>query len=420
MTQESLTEKLAAHLIRPVDRNMRDALHKRARLHLLDWMGCVAGARQSKIANIVKMAESDILTRAAMLGNVLEMDDIHRTSILHPGPAVWPSALSAIREVNGTMEILLNGAAVGYEAMIIIGETLDSRHYEFYHNSATAGGFGAAVAAGHIFGFDKDKYVFAMGNAGSIAGGLWQMRHENVMTKQMHLTHAALAGLWQARLARQGFTGPKFILEGPQGLYAATCDKPKPMKYLDEWRIFDVSFKPWGACRHAHPAIDAAIRLKERRGDLHGEIVVETYKDAVTFCDRQNPQSTQEAKFSIQHALAVIADKGEIELNDFEPDAISKYAAARARITVEQADDIEARYPQHYGARVSCGGDVVEVIDALGDPECPMSEGQIMDKARQLILWGGLSEKDADAAINLCLNSNDVGEIQKLLQGWLS
>ncbi len=416
MTQESLTEKLAAHIMRPVN----EATRQGARLHLLDWLGCVAGARQGEVAEIAREAEPDILTRAALLGNVLEMDDIHRTSILHPGPAIWPSALSAIRETENGMAALVDGAIRGYEATIAIGSTFDEKHYAYYHNSSTAGGFGAAVSAGSIFGFSSEQYMSALGNAGSIAGGLWQMRHEGVMTKQMHVTHAALEGLWQARLAKRGFTGPRYILEGPQGLYAATCENPKPMTFPEQWRIHEVSFKPWGACRHAHPAIDAVLELKAKLGVLEGDILVETYADALTFCDRPNPETVIDAKFSLQHAVAVVAEKGEPELADFEPEAIVKFANGRSRIMVKESSDITTRYPGHYGADVSCGSEAVELVDTLGDPERPMSREQIIGKAHALIAWGGLPEKEADRAVSLALEGDNAEAIHQMLAGWLS
>ena len=416
MTQESLTEKLAKHLMRPVDEDMR----QRARLHLLDWLGSVAGARQSEVAEVALKAEPDVLTRAALLGNVLEMDDVHRTSILHPGPAVWPSVLSAVRDVDGEMEKLLEGAVVGYEATIAIGSTFDSAHYAYYHNTSTAGGFGAAAGAGKVFEFSDNQYVHALGNAGSVAGGFWQMRHENVMTKQMHVTHAALVGLWHARLAKQGFSGPRFILEGPQGLYAATCDQPLPMTFPDQWRIHEVSFKPWGACRHAHPAIDAALELKQKTGALEGEILVETYADALNFCDGPDPETVLDAKFSLQHAVAVVAQKGIPELADFQSDTIKKFAEVRSKVKVKESSNFTARYPEHYGARVTCGEETVELADTLGDPERPMSRDQIVGKAHELIGWGGLSNAEADRAVELTLDGDDVGAILKMLTEWLS
>jgi 2-methylcitrate dehydratase PrpD len=180
-------------------------LRARARLHLLDWLGCVAGARPSEVAGVARAAEPDVLTRAALLGNVLEMDDVHRSAILHPGPVVWPAVLSAVRDEGAGIDAMLDGAVRGYEAMIAIGETFDPHHYSLWHNSSTAGGFGAVAAAASVYKLDPTQTIWAFGNIGSVAGGLWHMRHApGAMTKQLHVAHAALAGLWVARLARQG------------------------------------------------------------------------------------------------------------------------------------------------------------------------------------------------------------------------
>ena len=414
MTQESLTEKLGRHIARPVNSSSK----QRARLHLLDWLGCVAGARGT--ANGKRLIAA-LDSPSAYLGNVLEMDDVHRSAILHPGPVIWPTALSGAND----MESMLTAAVRGYEAMIAVGATFDAHHYAQYHPTATAGVFGAVAARWSVHS-DADNadeaaemLVHAFGLAGTLAGGLWQTRHENDDAKQYHSGRASANGMMAFDSAARGLRGPRYILEGAQGLYAATCKLPQDMILNEGWQITNVSFKPWGACRHAHPAIDAALELKAKLGALNGEITVESYADAVVFCDRADPKTVGEAKFSIQHAVAVVAEKGVPELADFEPNAIAEYADARGRVCVKEASDITRRYPQHYGARISCGGDSVELIDALGDPERPMDEGQIIDKARALIAWGGLQTGDADRAVHLALESNDCAEIAALLGNWL-
>ena len=409
MTVHSLTERLAQHLARDVAQDVRTT----ARLHLLDWLGCVAGARKGEMAQIGRRAEPDVLTRAALLGNVLEMDDVHRAAVLHPGPAVWPSALSAAREVGAGMDVLLGGAVAGYEAMIAIGATLDAFHYARWHPTATAGGFGGAAAAARVFGLCVEATADALGHAGSLAGGLWRLRHEAGVTKQLHAAQASLTGLWHARLARAGARAPRRILEGEQGLYAAMTATPKPMILGHGWRIAEVSFKPWGACRHAHPAIDAALGLDA----LDGPILVETYRDALTFCDRPHPTTVLEAKFSLQHAAAVVATRGAPQLADFEPDAIAALAEARARVTVREDATITARYPQHFGARVTAGGRSVERIDTLGDPERPLGRDGVITKANSLMAWGGVAE-DADAATAACLEGDDPARVIALLERW--
>lgn len=408
MGEASLTERLAAHLLRPVAESNR----QRARLHLLDWLACVAGARRSDVAEVARAAERDVLTRAALLGNVLEMDDVHRAAILHPGPVVWPAALGAARDEDAPLEALLDGAVRGYEAVITVGATFDARHYAYFHNSATAGGFGATAAAASLYGISSERLGWALGNAGSTAGGLWQMRHEPVMTKQLHVAHAALAGLWIARLARRGFTGPRHILEGPQGLYAATTEAPKPLVLGEAWRIDEVSFKPWAACRHAHPAIDAALELRAR-GSLKGPMRVETYRDAVTFCDKPQPASVIEAKFSIQHAVAVVAVRGSPRPQDFEMDAIADpaVAAARALVEVVAAAEFTARYPAHFGARVRAGEDMVELADARGDPERPIGRDGVIEKAHTLFAWGGLDDGQAVRGVELALEGESLRDL---------
>ena len=405
----SLTERLAQHLQRPIPMETRD----RARLHLLDWLGCVAGALKTEVAARVRKLDDPAVVRAAWLGNVLEMDDVHRSSILHPGPVVWPAVIAAAPAMPAALE----AAVRGYDATISVGETFDGFHYLRWHNTATAGAFGAAAATASLLGADADATVSALGLAGSVTGGLWRTRHEPVMAKQWHVAHAMATGAAAARAASVGVSGPRFILEGEQGLYAAMTAEPKPLSFVDRWRIFEVSFKPWGACRHAHPAIDAALELKEA-GALHGEVLVETYSDALAFCDRPVPVDTAGAKFSLQHAVAIVAERGEPALGDFEPNAIASLEDARTRVSVRESADFSGRFPVHYGARVTAGGKTIERIDTLGDPERPLSSDRLVSKARALMDWGGVGA-DADEAVSACLEGEDVGRVRTILERWL-
>jgi 2-methylcitrate dehydratase PrpD len=404
----SLTEQLAKHLLRPVD----EATRARARLHLLDWLACVAGARKTPVSGVA-FAHTFALAvpMSAYLGNILEMDDVHRTALLHPGPVIWPTVFS---DYLG-MDSALNSAVRGYEAMICVGVTFDEHHYQYWHPTSTAGAFGAAAAACGAYGNYETLLINALGNAGSVAGGLWQMRHEEVMTKQFHISHIVRAGIETAHLADCCFTGPKQILEGPQGLYAATCREPKPMTFPDQWRIHEVSFKPWAACRHAHPVIDCALELRAA-GKLTAPFHVETYADAITFCDKPDPKTEVEAKFSLQHAIAVIADGRNATPHDFTPKAIAELARLRAQVIVTEAPDITARYPAHFGARVNG----LELVDCLGDPERPVGEAEIVAKMVMLAEWGGLPAEEADRAVELALRCNDAGAIVTMLEDWLS
>lgn len=415
--EPSLTEQLVARLVRPVDAGTR----ARARLHLLDWLACVAGARGEALAAVAAAAEPDPMTRAALLGNVLEMDDVDRLGRLHPGPVVWPAALCAVRDEAGcqgaaTMGDLLDGAVRGYEAMIGIGRMFDDHHYAHWHPTATAGGFGAAAAAASVFGLAPAQTVAALGTAGSVAGGLWRMRHEAVMTKAVHAAHASLSGLWFARMARHGLAGPRFVLEGEQGLFEAMVATPQASPDMRGWRMTEVSFKPYPACRHVHPTIDAALALGPALL-AGGPIRVESYGDALRFCDRAEPVTAIEAKFSLQHAVAVVAVKGVPQLADFEPAALDRpeVAGVRGRVVVAVAADLEAAYPAHFGARITAGGRVVVVADALGDPEQPVGREAIEAKLQALVAWGGLASAETEAAVALVIDGDDGASVAPLL-----
>ena len=316
----STTGRLTALLRRSVDRVARD----RAALHLLDWIGCAAigfttepgqamarwvhgesardsgGGRCTVVRHGCGSLWTALLANGAV-GNIFEMDDIHRIAILHPGPVVVPAALAAAEHAGSDAPALLEAIVRGYEAMIRVGQALGPAHYRFWHNTATCGPFGAAAAAGALFGLTDAQQIDAFGNAGTQAAGLWQVRMEPGMGKQLHNGRAAHAGVLAADLARHGLTGARQILEGPLGFFAAMCPDGDVTKILDdpagEWKLFDTGFKPWPACRHTHAAIDATLALRERVDVAAIEsIEVRTFRDAVGICDRVHPTTTIEAK----------------------------------------------------------------------------------------------------------------------------
>ncbi len=407
-----MSAPLLTEFVRTLARPPGKSERARARLHLLDWLACCAGARCTEAGQLGGAISQRGWERATYVGNVLEMDDVHRTSLLHPGPVVWPAALSLS---SADMDTCLDAAVRGYEAMIAIGAAMDAHHYAHWHPTATMGVFGACAAFGSLLGFAPVEYANALGNAGSVSGGLWHMRHDDVLTKQWHIYHAVRTGRDAALHMHYGATGPQGVLEGPQGLFAAMADEPGVLATNgDGWLIDTVSFKPFAACRHAHPAIDAAIVLRER-GELEPPFAVETFADALTFCDQPDPATELEAKFSLQHAVAVVADGREAEPKDFTTDAIAALAPLRAQVSVAEDPAITARYPAHFGARVNG----FELVDTLGDPERPVDAERIIAKMHSLARWGGVSDGDTKRAINLALEGNDPEAIEALLEHWI-
>jgi len=408
----SVTEELFALLQRPIF----DSDRARARTLLLDWTACAVAGRAepvgqklatalpagpgpcSRIGNPPASVQMATYHNGS-LGNVLEMDDVDRRAVLHAAPTVIPSALAMAQHVGAGPQSMLDAIVIGYEATIRIGRAVGPGHYAFWHNTATCGPFGAAAAAVSLLG--GADMVAALGLAGTQAAGLWQTRHEpDSDAKQIHAGHAAQVGVQSAFLSAQGIRGPRSILEGEQGFFRAMCPGADASDVLTDpdasWCLHDTSLKPYPACRHAHPAIDAALLAREAGFFGEGEILVETYEDALKFCDRPDPQTLIEAKFSLQHSVAHTLSNGVPGLADFDAAAVKATRKIRNRVSLHTHPEFQSTYPAHYGAAVTVGGRRFGVTDALGDPERPLTDARLHDKAMELMMSGGMNARAAE------------------------
>jgi 2-methylcitrate dehydratase PrpD len=439
----SLTHALTRLLKRPIDAEAR----QRSAMHLLDWIGCaIAGSSQPTgkiltaraalaVSGPISVIGASPITSAEEaaflnggLGNIFEMDDVHRTAILHPGPVTIPAALAAAEASNATGAELLEGIVRGYEAVIRLGSSVGPGHYAEWHNTATCGPFGSAAAVSSILNIGDEATVWALGNAGTQASGPWRCRHEDVMTKQLHTARAAQAGYAAASLAASGFTGPEYILEGEQGFYSAMCPDAQPENLLlnpeGAWKVWETSFKPWPACRHAHPAIDAALLLRDEElppPQAIKAIEIKTYGDAKVFCDRPTPVSTIDAKFSLQHSVALSLLLGPPELSGFSLQAISRadISSLRNKMKVTVSPGLDKAYPRHFGCEVRLSfvtGEIraARVLDALGDPENPLRNDQIIAKSRMLMDTARVAPDQKEQVIQACLQLPYGGSLRDL------
>jgi len=212
--------------------------------------------------------------------------------------------------------------------------------------------------------------------------------------------------------------GPAHALEGEKGFYAAMCPDPDPDALTRDggpaWQIHATSFKPWAACRHAHPAIDAALAVRSawltqagaRPWSQVQSITIATYEDAVAFCDRTQPTTVDEARFSLQHAVAVSLLQGSPAPAAFEPAtiALAPVAALRA-VTQAQVDAaIESRYPAHFSATVTVhwhdGTSLSHTaLDTLGDPEKPLAPAALRDIVEASLAAAGWPDEQSRARL---------------------
>ena len=78
----------------------------------------------------------------------VEQDDLHNSSVLHPGTVVFPAVLAAGQHAGISGKALIAAAVAGYECGVRVGEFLGRSHYRIFHTTGTAGKLAAAAGVG--------------------------------------------------------------------------------------------------------------------------------------------------------------------------------------------------------------------------------------------------------------------------------
>src|SRR6266700_2177151 len=186
----------------------------RAKALTLDFLGSAIRARRDaeSTPSLLNMLESLALDGkgdsrpwtpavAALLngalGHSLDFDDTHADSSLHPSAPVVPAAFAVGEMVGASGRDVLTAVVAGYEVCCRLGNALDpTSHYaRGFHPTATAGTYGAAAAAGKLFGLSKDQIVAAFGVSGSQAAGSFQFLVNGAWNKRYQVGAAAMNGV---------------------------------------------------------------------------------------------------------------------------------------------------------------------------------------------------------------------------------
>ena len=126
---------------------------KKAKLEIIDWVGySVAGTftkqaksfnnlqkilPNGKSLNLFDKKQLNVFDSAfinASVGNILELDDVHRTSIIHPGDTIIPAAIATASHKKVTTLNFLIAIISGYEAAIRMGNCLGPEHYKTFYS----------------------------------------------------------------------------------------------------------------------------------------------------------------------------------------------------------------------------------------------------------------------------------------------
>ncbi len=334
----------------------------------------------------------------------VEQDDLHNSSVLHPGTVVFPAVLAAAQDTGASGKDLIAAAVAGYECGVRVGEFLGRSHYTVFHTTGTAGKLAAAAGVAHVLKLDAGRTQHALGSAGTMAAGLWEFLRDAADSKQLHTAKAAADGLMAAYIARDGFTGARQILEGKQGMAAGMSDDADAKWLTDglgtRWALPETSFKFHASCRHTHPAADALLELMRThrlKADDIVSVTAHVHQGALDVLGPvTDPQTIHQSKFSMGFVLALIALLGRASLADFTEKSLKNkdIISFHDRVRMVLDADIDRAYPRRWMGRVTVktrdGRELDQRIDSpKGDPDNTLTRAELEDKALRLAAYAG-------------------------------
>jgi 2-methylcitrate dehydratase PrpD len=327
-----------------------------------------------------------------------ELDDLHKTSIVHPGGIALTPALAVAEHKGGCDgKEFLTAVVAGYEVGIRVGISVGTSHLQMgFHNTGTIGTFGAGAAAGRILQLDAEKMTQALGIAGTQAAGLMAAQY-SAMVKRMHAGRAAQSGVYGGLLAERGFTGIPNILEAEYGGFCKTMAKASDMSKLtaglgESFETARVGFKPYAAGGSTHTAHEAvkSIMIKNR---LSAEMIDRITIRATTVTYHHTsweykPEGITAAQMNMHYVVAVTALEGNIFIEQFTDQKVGdpRIIAFSRKVEVIADPELDKLGPDLRHAviaevKTKDGRILQERVDtAKGSAKNPMSTEEVVRK----------------------------------------
>jgi 2-methylcitrate dehydratase PrpD len=390
------------------------AVERRARLILLDSIGCIAaGLRHAEAQALgrsldpwfpgpVRLPGAEVTlgpAGAAALGAAaMCWDEANEgLALAHGRPAlpVVPALLAmAGRNSLGT---LLAALVLGYEIGGRAGELWRIR--AGMHVDGSWHSLGAAAACAALAGADPARAVRIA--ACQIPFSLYRPLQAGMTGRNTYPAHASLLGVLAAAAAEAGSDAPEGGLAEARDL-ALGHTLPGQRTPAGRFLIMDAYLKPYAGVRHAHYAAECAIRIRARiAGATITGIRLETYAEALRYAANRAPATAIAAQFSLSFAVAA-----GLALGDLGPEAYRSLDAPELRrleAMVDLAEEPRFTASGQRAARLSvattAGTLQAEVDHVPGDPGQPMSQDAVEQKFRRLAFHLPRAEAIAHAVL---------------------
>lgn len=335
------------------------------------------------------------------MAHVLDYDDLAVTLRGHPSAAMFP-ALVALAEAHGNdSDELVTAYVVGFEVMSRISRVIAADHYaQGWHSTASIGMLGTTAACARLLRLDRRQTVHALGLCVAQAAGTRQ--NFGSMTKSFQAGHANAAAVRSTLLAAGGFESSAQAIDGDVGYLALYAARQRVGAELDrlgeaplEIESCGLEVKKYPMCYATHRALDGILDIRSERlltlAAVEAVEVVANHR-ALAPLIYTRPRNGLEAKFSMQYAVATALADGRVNLQSFSDAAILRAEIQELLPRVIAREVASAVYPRwtELTLRLRDGTSIRRRIEVLrGSAELPLSEGELIVKARDCFAFAG-------------------------------
>ncbi|UVA78844.1 MmgE/PrpD family protein [Pandoraea commovens] len=426
---KGVTRTLARYIVNARYEDLPANVRKEGTRTLLNWIGvAVGGSHHETVDRAVaaltpfsgpaqahllgRKERFDIMNAAFLNGvasHIFDYDDTHLKTIIHPAGPVTSAllALSEYHPISGRE--FLNALVLGVETECRIGNAVYPNHYDVgWHITGTAGVFGAAAAAGKVLGLTEQQTVWALGLAASQPVGLRESFGS--MNKSFNPGRAASNGLFAALLAAKDYTSSDGMIEAKRGWANAISTKQDYREITEglgqRYEAALNTYKPFACGIVIHPAIDAAIQLRNEyklTADQIASIDLKVNPLVIELTGKKTPRIGLEGKFSVYHSVAVAIIEGAAGERQYSDRAVQDptVIALRDRVTATVVPSIK---PEQVDMTITLkdGRKLHKFIEhAIGSLEVPMTDKQLETKFLDL-MNGILPDAQVRRLIDAC------------------
>lgn len=366
----------------------------------------------------------------------LDFDDVSPTMPLHPSAVLVPALLAADAGPL-TFARFAEAFNVGHAMYRTIAQALPSHeHYgRGWHSTSTIGRLAGVAALARLHRLDLATTRTALAMASSLSSG--SRANFGSMTKPMHAGMSAQDALLAVRWARAGITANVAELEAPSGYFARFGDTDSREQaaladdaedrfgyWLQDW-TFDWGLKRYPSCYGTHRAVDAVLDMRlDLRGDAGPESIeridVLVHETGTAPLRREPARTGNEAKFSLEHCVALALVNGTIVLDDFTEAGFAAAGEARElarRVTLaERASDRE--YATVSMTMTTGNRPDATVHDARGDSSNPLTGTDLAEKVESCFAYAGLPASGAEALLAAVDGLDPAADVKMLTTGW--